>query len=354
MTKPNPSSSIALLCCLALVVLAAPPAAEAGAYIFAGASNGVSVVAHPITYFGTGGVIRVGVCIDPASPIAADAEISVRNIITTFNAFQPQNGNVLLGASNDIPAGQVDFESTALHELGHCIGLAHPNTASESGLGGANTNYTRTTRGADNTYDLDAGADGVRGSSDDLRGDDLNLHWFEIGVNNPFTQPATVEGSTYSRDLVNLPAGHTFAANADRALSTLMGLPLTEAVMQQGAFTDEDQRALAFDDVTTLRFGMSGIDEIAGNADDYTIELFYAGMTTACDVLIRTTQTAFASCSTGATTLVGDHIRITSATITLGGTNVNWYFNDMLATVDAIFADGFEAGDFASWTSANP
>lgn len=350
----NPKTTCRLLIAgLALAGLGTTSAVQAGAFISAGTTD-PDRVTHPITYFGTGGVIQVGVCIDPASPIAADAEISIRNIITTFNELQPQNDNLKLGASNNIPVGEVDFESTALHELGHCIGLAHPNTASESGLVGADRNYTKTTQGADSTYDLDPGADTVRGSNDDLRDDDVNLHWFEIGVNDPFSIPGTVDGSTYSRELSDLPGGDTFAANADRDFAALLGLPPTEAVMQQGAFSDEDQRALGFDDVATLRFGMSGVDEIAGNADDYTIELFYAGMTTGCDVFIRTTQTAFASCSVGTTTLAGSHRRITSATITLGGTNVNWFFNDVLVEPSSIFTDGFESGDAMFWTASVP
>ncbi len=50
--------------------------------------------------------------------------------------------------------------------------------------------------------------------------------------------------------------------------------------MQQGTFTDEDQRRLNHDDVATALYGMAGLDEIAGTPDDYTLGLSYAGLTT--------------------------------------------------------------------------
>ncbi len=105
-------------------------------------------------------------------------------------------------------------------------------------------------------------ADGISGSSDDIRDDDDNLHWFRKSNNNPFTIAATVDASTYSRNLGDLPGGHSFAANADRTVGTLLGaVANTEAVMQQGTYIDEAQRTLGHDDVATLRYAMSGINE---------------------------------------------------------------------------------------------
>ncbi len=51
-----------------ILLLLLPDGARAGAFIFAGESNGVDLITHPTTYTGTGGVISVTVCIDPASP----------------------------------------------------------------------------------------------------------------------------------------------------------------------------------------------------------------------------------------------------------------------------------------------
>ena len=208
--------------------------AHAGAFIFAGNTNGIDVVTHPVGYGGSGGLLNVEVCIAPTSPYAAEMEPALLSAIETWNARIPTTGNLLLGSNNDISSGQVDFESVLLHEIGHCVGLAHANLASESGLSGADRNYTKSTSGADGSYGLDSGADGLRGSSDDLRGDDTNLHWFHIQTNDPFDIAAIVDSSTYSRNLADLPPGDTYAANADRSVSSLLGVPNSEAVMQQG------------------------------------------------------------------------------------------------------------------------
>ena len=302
-------------------------AAHAGAYLFAGESN-PDVIAHPKGYLGTGGEVSVSVCVDPAYPHAADSDISVQNLVATFNAMLPTTGNLLLGGSNNISSGFIDVESTLVHEVGHCLGLAHPNLATESGLTGNDRNYTKAANGVDNVYGLDPGGDGVIGSSDDGRGDDVNLHWFQMANNNPFTIAGTVDVSSYSRNLAALPSGHLFATNADRTVSTLFGASNTEAVMQQGAFTDEDQRRLNHDDVATLRYAMSGLDENAGTGDDYTLVLTSAGQTSACDIVIRfDSVSSFASCSVGGSFLNGTHARITSASISVN-TAYNWFFND--------------------------
>ena len=133
----------------------------AGAYIFAGEDNGIDVVTHPSGYTGTGGVLTVGVCIDPSSENAADMEISIQNIVDTFNAQTITTDNLKTGGSNNIPDNFFDFESVALHEVGHCIGLAHVNASSESGLAVADMNYTKATDGADNTFNIAPGADNI-------------------------------------------------------------------------------------------------------------------------------------------------------------------------------------------------
>jgi cysteine-rich repeat protein len=311
------------------LLLLLPGSARAGTFIFADEANGVNLVTHPQPYTGTGGNLTVAVCIDPTSANASAMEIPLQNVVNTWNQLSPTTGNVLLGGANDIPSGQVDFESTLLHEMGHCIGLAHPNLASESGLPASQHDYTKSTDGSDNSFDVNDGADDVPGSSDDLRGDDVNLHWFQISDNDPFTMAATVDSVSYSRDIADLPTGHEFAANGDRDVAVLLGVPNTEAVMQQGTYSDEDQRRLTADDVATLRYGMSGIDEIQGTSDDYTLTLSYAGLTTACDIVIDfdNTQASLAACYAGGAYIAPpDHIRITTAEIFFN-TGFSWFFN---------------------------
>ncbi len=306
---------------------------QAGTYMFASDANGLDIVTHPTGYTGSASnqEVVVKVCINPASANASAMETSVRNVVAVYNAKQATTGNLLFGADNNIPAGAVDFESTVLHEMGHCLGLAHPNAASESGLSGGDTNYTKATKGSNGVFDIDAGADGVIGSSDDVRGDDVNLHWFRISNNDPFTIDAVVDSSTYSRDVANLPAGHSFAANADRSVGALLGVADTEAVMQQGTGNDEAQRTLSPDDVATLLYAISGIDEVASTTDDYSVRLVYQGITsTDCDVNLQfdNTKTGFAQCSVGGNFVATDHVVISSADIYFNDT-ANWFFNDV-------------------------
>ena len=148
-----------------------------------------------------------------------------------------------------------DFESVALHELGHALGLGHPNLEVSIRVG---DDYTNSTTGANGTFDLARGPDGILGSRDDQRGDDLNLHWFRKSNNNPFTIDSTIDSTTYSSDVKDLPAGHNYPANANRRVGAALGVANTEAVMQSGLFADEARRTLNHDDVATLRFAMSG------------------------------------------------------------------------------------------------
>jgi len=285
------------------------------------------------------GELVVSVCIDPASANAAAMEIPVKNIVSVINGFVPKSPNLIFGGDNDIPSGQFDFESLTLHEFGHCLSLGHPNQGVKTGVSGANTNATQSTDGANNTFNFNASVDTVDGSSDDIRGDDANLHYFETNVNNPFLLPAKADASNYSRDVANMLGGQTYPANAARDVGPLLGVLNAEAVMQQGQGGDEDQRGLQSDDVSTLMFGGTGIDETAGTADDYTLKLAYVGMTNSCDIVARSdTGTSFASRSFGGTFISPDftHIAITSGTFRYNPTAVTWFFNPVLACDDII------------------
>lgn len=320
--------------CLGITLFFMSSPVRAGAYIFADEINGVNVITHPGPYTGASGVLTVRVCIDPGSPNASAMEYSIQNNVDTYNQLLPAMGNVKSGLNNNVPANTIDFESVALHEIGHCLGMAHINAASESGLTGNNQNYTKATNGSDNAFNINAGVDGVIGSSDDVRGDDENLVWFRRVNNDPFTIDSVIDSTTYSRHLTDLPAGHNYAANADRSVSTLLGYVKTEAVMQQGTFSDEAQRLLGHDDVATLRYAASGINEKEndGNAppnqDNYSIVLEYGGISTAdCDISMRFTSTSgLAFCSVGGRGIAGNHVRITTANIEFGQ-GYNWYFN---------------------------
>ena len=309
--------------------------ATAGAYVFADEINGADIITHPSNYTGNNqSTLTVKVCIDSNSLNATEMEYSVQNNIDAFNQMVPTTANVKSGSNNNIPENYVDFESVALHELGHCLGLAHPNAASESGATGNNQNHTRATDGANNNFDFNAGADGIVGSSDDNRGDDVNLMWFRKSNNNPFTIDTIIDSTTYSNLASNLPSGHSFAVNADRTVSTnVYSLMKTEAVMQQGTYDDEAQRTLGHDDVATLLYAASGIDEQQTGGgktrDNYTLVLEYVGISNSstCDITMSmTTTSGFAACTTDGVGVEGNHARVTSASIEFGN-GFNWFFN---------------------------
>jgi len=305
----------------------APLSAEAGGYMFARDFPGI--VAHPTGYTGTGGTLDVRVCILPSSPNASKMEQSIKNNIAVWNNRQSTTANL---RNRPLPANTYDFESVALHELGHCVGLSHPNLGSQSGVSGANTNYSVSLAGPDTSFGFNSGNDNIIGSADDIRGDDDNLHFFYPANNNPFSENAVVDTTTYTRDVAQLPVGDFFPANADRQVSNLprYAAPFTEASMQQGTFNDEIQRTLSHDDVSTLRYASAGFDGQQGTADDHRLNLIYGGISTNdCDISVSmSSQTGFASCRISGQREVGnEHIRITNANIFFSP-NIDWYYND--------------------------
>ncbi|SDY26553.1 hypothetical protein [Nitrosomonas sp. Nm58] len=315
------------LALLPLVISVASPSFS-GIFEFAGEEYGVDVITHPPGYRGTGTILTVTVGISPLSSHAQEMVIPIQNIINTWNNLIPTVDNIVNEGSND-SLFQFDFESVALHELGHCIGLGHPNLASESGLNGSDRNFTHSTRGADNQFNLDSGADGVIGSGDDLRGDDMNLHWFRKSNNNPFSIATKVDVTTYSRDQSDLPPRNTFAANAARNVGALFDIPNTEAVMQQGVFAGETQRTLAADDVATARLAMSGLDRLAGTADDYSLKLEFAGFTDNADIVFGfdDNRASFSVCEISAEPINPSHFVITRGRIYFSS-NISWFFNN--------------------------
>jgi hypothetical protein len=313
-------------------------------YIFASEANGTNIVAHPIGYTGVGGVVNVSVGIDPASldggiSNTALMAVSVQNVIRTWNALVATTGNVIIDFAN-LPASSFDFESVLLHELGHSLGLAHNNLGVQTGVSGGNTDFANSTDGTDNTFSFGAGVDGVIGTRDDVRGDDENLNYFRktgtaAETNNPFTIAGVVDSSTYSRLLADLPVGDFFSGvSSQQNAATFGSVPNnTEAAMNQGTSNNQLQRTLGHDDVAGIRYANSGIDSLAATADDYTLNITYAGITTSADIVIDfdNSQTGFAVSQSSGSFLAGSSLQdiaITSTDIFFND-SADWFYNQV-------------------------
>jgi len=315
-----------LVAFLTLMVALTPMSSHAVGFIFAGEGNANSIT-HPSGYTGTGGTLTVTVGINPASPNASSMVVSTQNVIATWNARVATTGN--LDFSGTVPGGFIDFESVLLHEMGHSIGLAHPNLGTDV-ASGTQRESTRSADGVNNVFNLNAGTDTLFGSADDVRGDDINLFWYRTTTNDPVTIVAGPYDSTnYTRNVASLPGGDLFPANPDRTVNnTIFGFANTEPAMQQGSFFGEAQRTLGIDDVAGVSYGMSGLNETAGNGDDYTLVLSYAGLTTSADIVVQfdNSETGFAvSKSFGTTIAATDHFRITANNIYFH-TGFNWFY----------------------------
>jgi hypothetical protein len=341
------SARFALLSVLfGLPGLLAPEAARAGAFIFA--EDFPDAITHPQVYSGSGGERPdLTVCLDRSvnSILTQRAEPAVIKAVATWNRGRSLAAdNLAVGNATDINRG-FDFESVLLHELGHCQGLNHVNHASESGLSDPQANGSKSTPGPDGVFNQGAGSDGLHGSRDDLRGDDVNLHWYVRGQNNPGVFLAIADTTTLARELIALPAGHRFAANADLQVMAALGFANSEAVMQQGTSDREAQRHLHHDDLMTLRLARSGLNRIQGNSDDYRYQLRYVGRLSNpsnadCNVRIRIdNSTGFAVCGVGANTIGGstNQWRIVQAEIAMNS-SIDWYFTDGPNTVTSITA----------------
>ena len=330
------------------------------AFVFANEANGVAVVAHPIGYDGTGGTLTVTVGILASSDNASDMVTPTQNVVATWNALNATTGNLMFGIDNSVPPNSFDFESVLLHELGHSLGLAHPNLGfQDPEVTGSNTEYTQSTDGPDGSFDFGVGPDGIRGSADDVRGDDVNLNYFDRASNNPFALAATVDRTTYSRDVGDLPPGSAFSVNAARAVGAVTGFPNTEAVMQQGTRNDETQRTLSADDVAGIRYAATGLDETAGTADDYTLVIEYVGLVNAqadADITVQfdDSETAFAVSRSSGRFLATDHVAITSNNIFFNDGSA-WFYNTTIlpvALVDFAAAPLEDGGVAVSWATA--
>lgn len=293
-------------------------------------------VAHQNYYGGGGELSSIRVCIDNSinPALATAAEPAVRNVIATYNRFRSLADNTFAsGADTSAPADQVDFETVLLHEFMHAHGLDHPNQADNPAGNGTYGYYdSRSGDGANGVLDRLGDADGIPGSADDQRGDDVNLLWYPRGSNDPAFLPAVVDTTTMARTLDHLPPGQHFAANGNSEVMTALGHPNSEAVAVQGYIQGQVGRHLHNDDLAMLRLARAGIDGIAGTADDYRSTAVFAGYYNnpqggECNIVVRfNDEVAFAGTFVGLAPLVPNHWRLIYPTRMRFNPAVNWYF----------------------------
>ena len=344
------SGTFLLLTCrrifFVLVFFLTPLQAQSGSYIFAGDGD-EDWITHPSDYDpNVGGVVDIQLCIVPGSTNAAQLLQPVENTANLWSQLKPTTENRIAGTNSSGVSG-IDIESVLIHEVGHCLGLGHPNM----GSGYAESDATKSLAGNDSIFMLDGdnsspnysnGIDGLPGSADDQRGDDVNLHWYRKSNNNPFTIANVVDFSSYSLDLADLPVSDSYVSNADRDVASTYGLTNnSEAVMQQGSSYNAAQRQLGHDDVATILLASIGVDRTVGSGDDYQINVTSLGISDSseCDINIRISGSSFAYCSVGGRYLDSGHWGITSANIYLSANRSDWFFNsDTNGTCSASFA----------------
>ena len=282
-------TALALTATLALQ----PLTTLAFSYVMAGKRQPADTIVHPAGYTGKENTLTITVALhSDFEELESDLEFTLTQAVEIWNDLLVASRS--LSPSIEVPAdGGTDIFGTMVHEIGHCLGLAHPALSPPPGTPTKGKKYTASTAGPNGKFDLDPGPDGVGGTSDDERGDDVNLSYFKRADNNPFTLPedGVFDSSTYSRDPGDLPSGSRFSTMGDRtvAVSEAFQLENIEALMVTGGSLKPGQvrRALGADDVAGIRYAMSGLDEIQGTSDDYTLKLEYIGVEDEADILIR-------------------------------------------------------------------
>lgn len=265
--------------------------------------------------------------------------------------------------------GVFDAESVILHELGHALGLDHPNLLFEDPEVSGNFVHTSFSAAYDGApAGVLVGADGIRGSRDDFF-DDLfgsvavNIHWFREDDNDPFVIDETViDIDSFSRTTSGmLPPGSTWAANANYCHGFQLGHQRTQSVMYSVVSTASTFSGITADDANMVKMQRTGEDRDAATPDDYVAQVNWVSDCLDADIEVR-----FGPLPTGVPGAAAVHILPTFAepppplarhyTAVPSGSppppliivtlkeDAQWDFG-------TIFRDGFESGDTSAWST---
>jgi hypothetical protein len=352
---------------VAAVIAWLPAAAFAGVFLDTDPGH----VTHAADYQGEGGPRVLQVCLDPtALPISGDPRQATYNAIAEFNRSRGSSPNIASAAAAGLAADAVDYESLLLHELGHCVGLDHnvlgPSevgcTLDGSCVGDPGLFHVNAGPGPNGLRDAFAGVDGARGTSDDLRLDDANRHWYRAGFNDPFVEFGLPDRSTHVQ-AGSLPVGETSAEAAASFNPCNQGTATSATWLANGAAPTMDVmfpvlctanvvRRLSPNDRTTLRIARAGIDGAAGTPDDYSVTLVFQEQDqSGCDILVRFPSGGGFHCAVDLLTLPGGDTVVSDgpdadryAGIINLQRQTKWHFNaaDTTGGSEALHCDGFE------------
>lgn len=313
----------------------------------------VFIVAHPFGYDGTGGEIVLEICSESATFGPA-----LRAAIRKWNALIATTGNCIDCSPIEDPTppdpnAPFDLASVMLHELGHCaMALGHTNWEATSHTA------TRETVGFEAE---DPPRDGIRGSRDDrpipLPGSRL-IHWFRMDDNDPVVIDQTViDGTTYSRRILDLPPGSSWPANGNEAVAEQVGFSNTQSVMYSEIREGSTFTGLDADAVNTVRFAMTGLDSVHGTRDDYVVRLEYQSNCSFADIVVKPAVFAdepetLGGCISDIEQISMDnvvHYRIFQDPIIGTHPFIEIAENQRF---DVVFADDFESGTASGWDSA--
>lgn len=286
--------------------------------------------------------------------------------IETWNALAPTTGNckgaLLWEQGNPIPGGVFHAETTLFHELGHCgLGLAHINLGSFSPLGPSS--FTKSV-GATSITD----GNGIIGDFEDVQAPATSvqdLSWFRKSDNDPFVIDATViDINTFSRSVAaDLPAGHNYAASANKFVAQANSLMDTQSIMYGRTVPGMINTSLVADDVNTVQMGMTGADLEAGTPDDYEVRLRYQANCSS-ETEIEVSFASFldigvlGSCRAEIATSFPQGLLKFHWTLipSAGNTNIKIYVTTLETWDfgDRLFSSGFENGDTSEWSDVSP